>query len=186
MVEKVVPIWMGAVEAAVELMWENRIEGDELEASWELLEPYGPEAIKKGKELYREKLRLNSQTQAQPSIGEPKAKIDEPKAKAKVRWKQTSDGNWWCSIDGGIWRRGFGSPPKHLLKPTVELRVVEQRKPEPEPEPEPEPGAEAEPDLEEVVKLNVDAPYDIAKTCLRRTRGGSRQETLCLYWKDRG
>jgi hypothetical protein len=56
MVEKVVPIWMGVVEAAVELMWENRIEGDDLEASWELLEPYGPEAVEKGKELYRERL----------------------------------------------------------------------------------------------------------------------------------
>jgi hypothetical protein len=52
---KVVPIWMGAVEAAVELLWENGVKGDELEASFELLEPYGPEAIKKAKELYKER-----------------------------------------------------------------------------------------------------------------------------------
>jgi hypothetical protein len=75
MAEKVVPIWLSAVEAAVELLWENRVEGDELEASWDLLEPYGPEAIEKGKELYKEreaKAASLKNPKTQPSVEEPK------------------------------------------------------------------------------------------------------------------
>ena len=125
---------MGAVEAAVELLWENRVKGDELEASWELLEPYGPEAIKKAKELYKERV----EAEASPKNSRVEPSIVEAKVKPKmIRWRQIPSG-WEYLLEGETgYRRGFGAPPKHLLAgdkkaaPVVALKVVEQRKPEP-------------------------------------------------------
>jgi hypothetical protein len=85
MSEKVVPIWMGAVEAAVELLWENRVEGDDLEASWELLEPYGPEAIKKAKELWGEKLLGVASSKNSGARIEELKRIEEPKRSVDLR-----------------------------------------------------------------------------------------------------
>jgi len=82
------------------------------------------------------------------------------------------------------------------------LKVVEQAKPEPEPEEEPEPEPKKEPRKDEPgdgpVRLNLEAPYDIARTFVRMVRddkcrrryvfvgkveGKSVSEPILWYWK---
>jgi hypothetical protein len=100
-----------------------------------------------------------------------------------------------------MYRRHFGRPPKQKPdepKPTearVELRVVEQRKPEPEPEPQEDEGerrkakpgegsahfaSEQAKDDDGEVLLSKGAPYDIAKEFVRRN--WIKDGVLVLYW----
>jgi hypothetical protein len=84
---KVIPIWMPAVEAAVELLWESRVEDDELEA---LLEPYGPEAIEKAKELYEERLRGEAEIEIEIAEQDENARVEtEAEEAAEVEFHES-------------------------------------------------------------------------------------------------
>jgi len=75
--------------------------------------------------------------EVQPSVGQSKSEIAKPQV---VGWRQRPGGIWEYRLEGqSFWRRHFGPAPKHvaaLAKPVVQLKVVEQAKPEPEPEAE--------------------------------------------------
>jgi hypothetical protein len=73
--------------------------------------------------------------EAEVKVEEPKVTRVEPKADGGWRFVQKADGSKWM-VKGNDWRRHIGPLPTG--KPSggvVELRVVEQRKPEPEAEP---------------------------------------------------
>jgi putative DNA primase/helicase len=138
-------------------------------------------------------------------------KLHVVEATKSVDVKVVSLGDGWSFVkkaDGSKWRvkgtdqrRWTGPEPADAV---VQLKAMEQAKPEPEPEPEeakkPEAEPEAEPDkIEKPIRLDLEAPYDIARLFVRfnEDKQGNRRyvfvgkvegelikkATLC-HWKD--
>jgi len=99
--------------------------GDRVRAMLAREAEYQAAIIKKSNEVF-------AKAEAKPSVAKVGPRV--------TRWRQLPSGAWEYLLEGqSFWRRHFGIPPKHVgtvAKPVVQLKVVDQAKPEPEPEPE--------------------------------------------------
>jgi len=144
--------------------------------------------------------------EVQPSVELQRASVEPAKKRGVVRWKKLGEA-WFYSVDGGDFRRHLGPLPKvveaKLVSSIPQLKVMEQVKAEPQPEPEPaaEPAKETKIGDERVwpIRLDLEAPYDIARTFVRlaedeegkkryvfigKVEGKSVSEPILWHWRS--
>ena len=93
-----------------------------------------------------------------------KAERVEEVVKVERRWKQLSNGSWEYSVNGGMWRRWFGPPPKEVLGPKPEPQP-----PKPEEEEEKKAANEPEGKLPAIIKPPpAPADWDQALAAMNR------------------
>ena len=152
-------------------------------------------------EVVEEASASSKNSPAQPKVEGPKIGVVEPKRKRIVQWKQRPNGGWEYLLEGEtMYRLHFGATPK---LPQPQLKVLDQAKPRPEPEPEPEeeeqkPVEQAKKPDDRKLRLDLEAPYDIARTFVRlaedkqgknryvfigKVEGKSISEQILWHWR---
>ena len=141
----------------------------------------------------------NPTPQSEVEAPKPSPKIE--RVKPKEEWQKIGKG-WFRSVNGGKPIRQLRPPPQSVIDAiegkVVQLKVVDQAKPEPKSEAKPQPKPVAV-DGVWPIRLDLEAPYDIARTFVRlaedhegrkryifigKIEGKSVTEPILWHWRS--